>query len=167
MQHYEVQTLPYASSRATLSEPVQSLARAATACMLMLCVEPEFFQGTRDGIVSAFAEGALWEEFFHGIPVQQVPTSYFLTVLGKRLKYSSCLYDSPTDSLDAAEVAMLGKPRPELLNNEVQKGGIPRLCLCQLHRRLSRRAFSRKPYMNAWADAYVSGSSLVSQQMLC
>ena len=42
------------------------------------------------------------------MPVQQVPTSYFLTVLGKRLKYSSCLYDSPADSLDAAEVAMLG-----------------------------------------------------------
>ncbi|KAK9835503.1 hypothetical protein WJX74_001789 [Apatococcus lobatus] len=37
----------------------------------------------------------------------EVPTSYFLTILGKRLKYSSCLYEGPTDSLDMAEVAML------------------------------------------------------------
>lgn len=38
----------------------------------------------------------------------QVPTEYFLTCLGKHLKYSCCLYNRPTDSLDTAEANMLG-----------------------------------------------------------
>lgn len=40
----------------------------------------------------------------------EVPTSYFLLCLGKRLKYSSCLYPglNPSTSLDDAEEAMLG-----------------------------------------------------------
>ncbi len=39
----------------------------------------------------------------------QVPTEYFLLVLGKRLKYSSCLYPSRDTTLDYAELAMLGR----------------------------------------------------------
>lgn len=38
----------------------------------------------------------------------QVPTEYFLLVLGKHLKYSSCLYPAPRTTLDEAEEAMLG-----------------------------------------------------------
>ena len=41
----------------------------------------------------------------HGL---QVPTEYFLLVLGKHLKYSSCLYPTPQTTLDEAEDAMLG-----------------------------------------------------------
>ncbi|KAK9804356.1 hypothetical protein WJX72_008944 [[Myrmecia] bisecta] len=37
----------------------------------------------------------------------EVPTEYFLLCLGKHLKYSSCLYPSPSTSLDQAEEAML------------------------------------------------------------
>ena len=37
----------------------------------------------------------------------QLPTEYFLLCLGKHLKYSSCLYNSPKDSLDQAEANML------------------------------------------------------------
>lgn len=39
----------------------------------------------------------------------QVPTEYFLLVLGKHLKYSSCLYPARDSTLDQAEQAMLGK----------------------------------------------------------
>ena len=42
----------------------------------------------------------------HGL---QVPTEYFLLVLGKHLKYSSCLYPTPQTTLDEAEDAMLGR----------------------------------------------------------
>ena len=38
----------------------------------------------------------------------QVPTEYFLLVLGKHLKYSSCLYPKRDTTLDDAELAMLG-----------------------------------------------------------
>lgn len=38
----------------------------------------------------------------------EVPTAYFLLVLGKHLKYSSCLYPGPNSSLEEAEAAMLG-----------------------------------------------------------
>ena len=38
----------------------------------------------------------------------QVPTEYFLRVLGRHLKYSCCLYGKPGTSLDDAEEAMLG-----------------------------------------------------------
>lgn len=38
----------------------------------------------------------------------QVPSEYFLLVLGKHLKYSSCLYPSSSTTLDEAEEAMLG-----------------------------------------------------------
>lgn len=37
----------------------------------------------------------------------EVPTEFFLLHLGKRLKYSSCYYESPDSSLDDAEDAML------------------------------------------------------------
>jgi cyclopropane-fatty-acyl-phospholipid synthase len=37
----------------------------------------------------------------------EVPTEFYLHCLGKHLKYSSCYYDSPTDSLDTAEARML------------------------------------------------------------
>lgn len=37
----------------------------------------------------------------------EVPTEYFLLCLGKHLKYSSCLYPTPTTSLEQAEEAML------------------------------------------------------------
>lgn len=37
----------------------------------------------------------------------EVPTDFFLLHLGKRLKYSSCYYESPDSSLDDAEDAML------------------------------------------------------------
>jgi cyclopropane-fatty-acyl-phospholipid synthase len=33
----------------------------------------------------------------------EVPTEFYLKVLGPRLKYSSCYYDSPEDSLGKAE----------------------------------------------------------------
>lgn len=39
----------------------------------------------------------------------QVPTEYFVLVLGRHMKYSSCLFNSPHDSLDEAESNMLGK----------------------------------------------------------
>ena len=39
---------------------------------------------------------------------EQVPTEYFLRVLGRHLKYSCCLYGKPGTSLDDAEEAMLG-----------------------------------------------------------
>ena len=42
----------------------------------------------------------------------QVPTEYFLLVLGKHLKYSSCLYPSSSSTLDEAEEAMLGLAQP-------------------------------------------------------
>ena len=37
----------------------------------------------------------------------EVPTDYFLLCLGKHLKYSSCLYNSPRDTLEEAEGRML------------------------------------------------------------
>lgn len=42
----------------------------------------------------------------------QVPTEYFLLVLGKHLKYSSCLYPAKDTTLDEAEQAILGEPAP-------------------------------------------------------
>ena len=39
----------------------------------------------------------------------QVPTDYFLLVLGKHKKYSSCLWPDSSLTLDEAEAAMLGK----------------------------------------------------------
>lgn len=41
----------------------------------------------------------------------EVPTPYFLKVLGKHLKYSSCIYATPATTLDEAEQAMLGALR--------------------------------------------------------
>ena len=41
-------------------------------------------------------------------PRMQVPTEYFLLVLGKHLKYSSCYYPTNDSTLDDAELAMLG-----------------------------------------------------------
>jgi cyclopropane-fatty-acyl-phospholipid synthase len=37
----------------------------------------------------------------------ELPTEFFQAVLGKHLKYSSCYYESPADTLDAAEERML------------------------------------------------------------
>ena len=37
----------------------------------------------------------------------EVPTEFFTHVLGQNMKYSSCYYDSPTDSLETAERRML------------------------------------------------------------
>jgi cyclopropane-fatty-acyl-phospholipid synthase len=37
----------------------------------------------------------------------EVPTEFYLKVLGPNLKYSSCYYDAPTDTLQAAEERML------------------------------------------------------------
>lgn len=37
----------------------------------------------------------------------EVPTEYFLLCLGRRLKYSSCLYNDPSDDLNTAEQNML------------------------------------------------------------
>jgi cyclopropane-fatty-acyl-phospholipid synthase len=37
----------------------------------------------------------------------ELPTAFFEKVLGKHLKYSSCYFDSPRDTLDAAEARML------------------------------------------------------------
>ena len=37
----------------------------------------------------------------------EVPTDYFLLCLGKHLKYSSCLYNSPNEPLEVAEERML------------------------------------------------------------
>ena len=37
----------------------------------------------------------------------ELPTAFFQKVLGKHLKYSSCYYESPCDTLDAAEARML------------------------------------------------------------
>jgi cyclopropane-fatty-acyl-phospholipid synthase len=37
----------------------------------------------------------------------ELPSEFFKAVLGKNLKYSSCYYDSPADTLDAAEARML------------------------------------------------------------
>ena len=41
----------------------------------------------------------------------EVPTAYFLKVLGRHLKYSSCIYATPQTTLDEAEQAMLGALR--------------------------------------------------------
>ena len=38
----------------------------------------------------------------------EVPTRFFQLCLGKRLKYSSCFYQTGNETLDEAEVAMLG-----------------------------------------------------------
>lgn len=47
-----------------------------------------------------------------GFPcVKQVPTEYFVLVLGRHLKYSCCLYNHPSDSLSDAERNMLGACR--------------------------------------------------------
>ncbi len=45
----------------------------------------------------------------HVLCCLQLPTEYFLLCLGKNLKYSSCLYKSPQDSLEKAEEQMLGR----------------------------------------------------------
>jgi cyclopropane-fatty-acyl-phospholipid synthase len=37
----------------------------------------------------------------------ELPTAFFQAVLGKHMKYSSCYYESPADTLDAAEEHML------------------------------------------------------------
>jgi cyclopropane-fatty-acyl-phospholipid synthase len=37
----------------------------------------------------------------------EVPTEFFTYCLGKNMKYSSCYYDSPSDSLETAEARML------------------------------------------------------------
>ena len=37
----------------------------------------------------------------------EVPTPYFLAVLGPKLKYSSCIYPSAKSTLEEAEVSML------------------------------------------------------------
>ena len=47
-------------------------------------------------------------EFYHACG--QVPIEFFQLCLGKRLKYSSCLYSSQSDSLETAEDQMLGMP---------------------------------------------------------
>ena len=36
-----------------------------------------------------------------------MPTNYFLSVLGPKLKYSSCVYPHAKSTLEEAEVAML------------------------------------------------------------
>lgn len=41
-----------------------------------------------------------------------MPTEYFLLCLGTHLKYSSCLYLTPKDTLGQAEEQMLGEPLP-------------------------------------------------------
>lgn len=49
----------------------------------------------------------------HSVTAPQVPTDYFLRCLGKRLKYSSCLYPHAETTLDEAEEAMLRESCPE------------------------------------------------------
>ena len=48
----------------------------------------------------------------------EVPPRFFELALGRHLKYSSCLYRDPSDSLDVAEARMLGTTmeRAELAN---------------------------------------------------
>jgi cyclopropane-fatty-acyl-phospholipid synthase len=41
--------------------------------------------------------------------VLQVPTEYFVLVLGRHLKYSCCLYNNPREGLNEAERNMLGE----------------------------------------------------------
>eukprot|EP00195_Chlamydomonas_chlamydogama_P012777 CAMPEP_0202892108 /NCGR_PEP_ID=MMETSP1392-20130828/1933_1 /ASSEMBLY_ACC=CAM_ASM_000868 /TAXON_ID=225041 /ORGANISM="Chlamydomonas chlamydogama, Strain SAG 11-48b" /LENGTH=354 /DNA_ID=CAMNT_0049575989 /DNA_START=138 /DNA_END=1202 /DNA_ORIENTATION=+ len=50
----------------------------------------------------------------------EVPTEYYLLCLGKHLKYSSCLYNSPRDTLSEAEANMLGLyvQRAELVDGQ-------------------------------------------------
>lgn len=50
----------------------------------------------------------------------EVPTQYFLKVLGKHLKYSSCLYRSPSSTLEQAEEDMLAlcSQRAELADGQ-------------------------------------------------
>ncbi|CAL8464900.1 g4435 [Coccomyxa elongata] len=50
----------------------------------------------------------------------EVPSDYFLLVLGQHLKYSSCLYPSSSTTLDEAEEAMLGLccERAQLLDGQ-------------------------------------------------
>jgi cyclopropane-fatty-acyl-phospholipid synthase len=50
----------------------------------------------------------------------ELPSEFFKLVLGKHLKYSSCYYDSPADTLDAAEARMLALTceRARLLDGE-------------------------------------------------
>mmetsp|Transcript_7143 Transcript_7143/g.12310 ORF Transcript_7143/g.12310 Transcript_7143/m.12310 type:complete len:358 (+) Transcript_7143:63-1136(+) len=50
----------------------------------------------------------------------EVPTEYYLMVLGKHLKYSSCLYKNPTDTLSEAEANMLALycQRAELVDGQ-------------------------------------------------
>lgn len=45
----------------------------------------------------------------HHTHTHKVPTEYFTVVLGPHRKYSSCLYNSPRDTLDKAEANMLGR----------------------------------------------------------
>ncbi len=49
----------------------------------------------------------------------QVPTEYFLLVLGKHLKYSSCLYPAADTTLNEAEEAMLGRQLHFLAKEEL------------------------------------------------
>jgi cyclopropane-fatty-acyl-phospholipid synthase len=49
----------------------------------------------------------------HSVTPPQVPTDYFLRCLGKRLKYSSCLYPHAETTLDEAEEAMLRESCPD------------------------------------------------------
>jgi cyclopropane-fatty-acyl-phospholipid synthase len=50
----------------------------------------------------------------------ELPTEFFQAVLGQHLKYSSCYYDTPSDTLDAAEARMLALTceRARLANGE-------------------------------------------------
>ena len=41
------------------------------------------------------------------VPVLQLPTEYFTTVLGKWRKYSACYYTGDNDTIDQAEENML------------------------------------------------------------
>ena len=55
----------------------------------------------------------------------QVPTEYFLLCLGKRLKYSSCLYPRRNTTLDEAEEAML---RKLCLNSQMMNSNRNAIC---------------------------------------
>jgi cyclopropane-fatty-acyl-phospholipid synthase len=50
----------------------------------------------------------------------EVPTEFFTYCLGKNMKYSSCYYDSPSDSLETAEARMLALTceRARLVNGD-------------------------------------------------
>jgi cyclopropane-fatty-acyl-phospholipid synthase len=103
----------------------------------------------------------------------EVPTAFYLKVLGRHLKYSSCYFDSPSDTLDAAEARMLALTceRARLADGEriLELGcgwGSLSLWMATHFPRARITAVSNSRTQKAWIDAEAAKRGLVNLEVL-